>query len=96
MTSSATIVSTFTMLILTPLITLKYGHENYALITFFFTIITQISILDLGLPKIIIPKITNKEPLGFLFQVFVFYFLTLNSFFYFVNSTPFLKNLLKD
>ena len=94
MTSSATIVSTFTMLILTPLITLKYGHENYALITFFFTIITQISILDLGLPKIIIPKITNKEPfLGFLFQVFVFYFLTLNSFFYFVNSTPFLKNL---
>ena len=69
MASIASIVSTLTMLLFTPLITLKYGSENYALITLFLTIIAQISILDLGLPKIIIPKIANKEPfLGFLFH----------------------------
>jgi O-antigen/teichoic acid export membrane protein len=93
MASIATIVSTLTMLVFTPLITLKYGPENYALITLFFTIITQISILDLGLPKIIIPKIANKEPfLGFLFQVFVFFSLTLIILFYVVNRIPFLIN----
>tara|TARA_B110000971_G_C20031870_1_gene511827 strand:+ start:1998 stop:3323 length:1326 start_codon:yes stop_codon:yes gene_type:complete len=89
-TSSATIVSSLVMLILTPLITIKYGHENYALITLFFTVIAQISILDLGLPKIIVPKISKNEPfLGFLLQVFIIFCLVLISIFYFANKIPF-------
>ena len=74
-----TVISSIAMLLGLPSIMRNLGSEEFAIYSIFFTIISQLSILDFGLPKVIIPRILNKEHfLGYLLQI-IFIFLLIHA-----------------
>jgi O-antigen/teichoic acid export membrane protein len=79
------------MLLGLPSIIKNLGTESFAIYTIFFTIISQLSILDFGLPKILIPKILkNDHFLGFIIQVvFIFFLIHLLIFFLVIKLSLF-------